>query len=348
MKNLILLFTLTLLCMSIFSQWQSNFGIGIDSPLYKLDVDGDINISAGHKFLLDGDPITIGNNLWQLKNDNLFYNSGKIGIGTDSPSNAMTIEGTETEWPGRIFLSVYNKSTSSKSLAYISVKAGSSPNHTVFGHISETYTANDSPQDLQDYGTLSSNGNGIIINATKNNSKPGVIKFLSGQSIGTTFDERMRIDSTGFIGIGTKSPSSKLQVANGDIYISDIEKGIIMKSPDGNCWRGVLDNSGQLNFTSIDCPNESITNNTSQLKSTESILVFPNPSENNITINFGDIQIDNPKYEINNINGQLIDNGKIMSNIQTIDISELTNGIYLLNIYDQEGNKLIVEKIIKE
>ena len=36
---------------------------------------------------------------------------------------------------------------------------------------------------------------------------------------------------------------------NGDVYIEDIDKGIIMKSPDGRCWRGQLDNNGTLNFT---------------------------------------------------------------------------------------------------
>jgi len=55
------------------------------------------------------------------------------------------------------------------------------------------------------------------------------------------------------VGIGTSTPSAALQVSNGDIYIEDITKGIIMKSPDGQCWRGKLDNSGNLVFSKIDC-----------------------------------------------------------------------------------------------
>ncbi len=149
--------------------------------------------------------------------------NGNIGIGTSSPEHALSIEGNESGWPGRMFLSVNNTSSGSNSLAQIRVKAGPSNNHTIIGHISETYTANDSPKDLQDYGMVSSNGNGLIIGASRNNLKPGVIKFVSGQSTGTTFDERMRIDTTGNIGIGTKKPGAKLEIADGDIFISDID-----------------------------------------------------------------------------------------------------------------------------
>lgn len=77
----------------------------------------------------------------------------------------------------------------------------------------------------------------------------------------------MRIDSEGYIGIGTKEPNAKLQITDGDIYISDIEKGIIMKSPDGQCWRGVLYNSGNLNFMQVTCPEEIIDSKMNATKS---------------------------------------------------------------------------------
>jgi hypothetical protein len=58
----------------------------------------------------------------------------------------------------------------------------------------------------------------------------------------------------GNVGIGTKFPTSSLEVAKGDIYIKDINQGIIMTSPDGQCWRGTMNNSGTLEFTSVPCP----------------------------------------------------------------------------------------------
>jgi len=56
------------------------------------------------------------------------------------------------------------------------------------------------------------------------------------------------------VGIGTATPKSKLQITGGDIYLEEIESGVIMKSPDGNCWKLTVDNLGNPVFTSIDCP----------------------------------------------------------------------------------------------
>ncbi|MEN8124556.1 MAG: hypothetical protein ABFR32_05440 [Bacteroidota bacterium] len=71
---------------------------------------------------------------------------------------------------------------------------------------------------------------------------------------GTSGTERLRIKNDGKIGIGTATPASQLQVKGGDIYLEDIGDGVIMKSPDGNCWRLTVDNSGNPVFTSITCP----------------------------------------------------------------------------------------------
>jgi DUF4097 and DUF4098 domain-containing protein YvlB len=57
------------------------------------------------------------------------------------------------------------------------------------------------------------------------------------------------------MGIGTSTPKAKLEVANGDVYLTDSTKGIILKSPNGNCWRVTVDNTGNLVRTAITCPN---------------------------------------------------------------------------------------------
>jgi hypothetical protein len=64
----------------------------------------------------------------------------------------------------------------------------------------------------------------------------------------------MTITTSGNIGIGTNSPATKLVISDGDIYLEDISKGIIMKSPDGTCWRGTVNNAGTLQFNSVTCP----------------------------------------------------------------------------------------------
>lgn len=62
-----------------------------------------------------------------------------------------------------------------------------------------------------------------------------------------------------YVGIGETSihaspARSSLHIKTGDIFIEQITSGIIMKSPDGQCWRITIDNSGNLVRTAITCP----------------------------------------------------------------------------------------------
>jgi hypothetical protein len=84
------------------------------------------------------------------------------------------------------------------------------------------------------------------------------------------------------------------------------------------------------------------------LKSAEQVLVYPNPAVNTVTVELENNQIKKPKYEIYNIKGQLVDKGRIKSNVQIIELSTLPEGIYMLNVHDRRGNKMATEKIIKE
>lgn len=58
----------------------------------------------------------------------------------------------------------------------------------------------------------------------------------------------------GNVGIGVANPASRLQVAGGDIYLQDIGSGIIMRSPNGQCWRVTLDDNGNFLRKAIGCP----------------------------------------------------------------------------------------------
>jgi hypothetical protein len=65
---------------------------------------------------------------------------------------------------------------------------------------------------------------------------------------------RMALAANGNLGLGIPSPKARVHVGNGDIYLQDIGNGVIMKSPDGNCWRITVDNTGALGSTSVGCP----------------------------------------------------------------------------------------------
>ena len=155
------------------------------------------------------------------------------------------------------------------------------------------------------------------------------------------------IDQDGNIGIGTNNPNAKLEISEGDIYISDIEKGIIMKSPDGQCWRGTLDNSGNLIFTQITCP-EITTTGIDKLQSSNQISIFPNPTENNVRIKIEDGDLKKMRYSVFDLKGKVLKQGKIRNDNQLLDLSPFGSGIYLLNFIDKNGNIICTNRVIKK
>ena len=98
---------------------------------------------------------------------------------------------------------------------------------------------------------MMTNGRAFAISCS---SPEGSIRLFTNTDGGGII-ERMRISSSGYVGFGTKNPKSKVEIADGDIYISSINNGVIMTSPDGKCWRGTINNSGVLEFSAVECPN---------------------------------------------------------------------------------------------
>ncbi len=60
--------------------------------------------------------------------------------------------------------------------------------------------------------------------------------------------------NTGNVGVGTNSPSSKLQISDGDIYLDNASNGVIMTSPNGSCFRMTVSDAGVPVFSPIACP----------------------------------------------------------------------------------------------
>lgn len=119
-----------------------------------------------------------------------------------------------------------------------------------------------------------------------------------------------------------------------------------MKSPDGQCWRGTVDNFGSLNFTLITCP-ENVSVATGGTKTSTHILISPNPTENNVRLRIEDLELKKLKYFVFDVNGKILDQGKIRNSEQIIELASFISGIYLIKIIDKKGNIISTTKVIK-
>ena len=60
--------------------------------------------------------------------------------------------------------------------------------------------------------------------------------------------------STDSVGIGTTTPGAKLQVTGSDVYVNTIGSGVILRSPNGSCFRLTVSDAGALSAAAISCP----------------------------------------------------------------------------------------------
>ena len=162
----------------------------------------------------------------------------------------------------------------------------------------------------------------------------------------TRINFNLFLRNDGNVGIGTGEPVAKLQIADGDIYIQDINRGIIMKSPDGKCWRGTLNESGQLTFIELpDCI--VVSKKAEDTPENTSVTIHPNPA--NTILNLTMDAFANVSTEIRVISsaGQISLYKKIIpQNLYQLDISALAPGVYSIMISSSKQAETV--KFIKQ
>ena len=149
---------------------------------------------------------------------------------------------------------------------------------------------------------------------------------------------RLFLSNTGNVGIGSSEPVAKLQINDGDIYIKDINRGIIMTSPDGNCWRGVLNNQGQLEFTLLpDCSGTQVA--TQAQESKPGISIQPNPARDFITIQTTEAELARFSHvKLIDASGKIIQSITLSQTSTQIATSSLNPGVYFLNFSGNNAN----------
>ena len=78
----------------------------------------------------------------------------------------------------------------------------------------------------------------------------------------------------------------------------------------------------------------------------ETLRIFPNPADDHITVsNPADNAAD--RYSIKNVLGQIVKNGSMIADEQSIDVSRLANGSYIINFY-KEGSPISNKTFVKK
>ena len=167
--------------------------------------------------------------------------SGKVGIGTSSPSQHLHIE-TNTNGDERVL--VKNPNTGSSARAAIKMESDSSTLDMVA--TSAAYSGVSGWNDAGVLTTGSGTSGGLIFNSQASSS---AIKFQ------TQAAERMRIDSTGKVGLGTTSPVTAMHIANADDPVTITLQNTDSNTPTGSggeiLFKGTKTNGDPIFFGGI-------------------------------------------------------------------------------------------------
>ena len=236
------------------NSYNGNVGIGKNTASYPLDVSGNINLTG--TLLQNGAPYS-GNTQWSNNGSNIYYNTGNVGVNNSNPSHSLDVSGNinltgtllqngapysgNTQW-----------SNNGSNIYYNTGNVGvnnSNPSHSldVSGNISVTNTNPTLYLTSNPYIDTSNNPIGSIIfnnggsnasiqsyvnvSGANNNSD---LRFYTSQDY-NSYDqnvERMRIDRSGNVGIGTTSPSQILDVSGNAIITGQVTAGSFNSTSD--------------------------------------------------------------------------------------------------------------------
>jgi hypothetical protein len=164
-------------------------GVGTTSPAYTLDVGGNINIASGYNLKIGGANAVFSN--WTVNGSDIYRPSGNVGIGTNNPRWGLEV--TPPAGKGGV-LSCSDSAIFSHNLYYSGGwKYGAASKGGAYMRMIDS--------EIQFWNAP--------------NSGSGTWDTAGGTA---TTTQRMTIDESGNVGIGTASPGAKLDVNGGIRY----------------------------------------------------------------------------------------------------------------------------------
>ena len=170
---------------------DSTMGMGDGNPRYPLDINGDIRLTGS---IVNGDgqvlSLVPAESLWTIGNNNLSYAGGNVGIGTQSPTELLTVGELTYDTGGTTSMSILAPGENADSILYFGTARSMdrAKKAAIIAEGTSTYSRCNLHFCLDDTAD-----NSTTYNASLSNS-------------------RMIIKSNGNVGIGTTSPTDKLEI----------------------------------------------------------------------------------------------------------------------------------------
>ena len=217
---------------------NGNVGIGTDNPSSKLEIVGlngsglklsgltgtvtrPLSVNASGEVIVGENVVNPSANAWTLTGNNISNSilSGNVGIGTTSPVSSLSIQ-SQASAGNKVVLNINNPAQYGAGL----------------GTSAAVLRFNRTPNDAGTTGVMADIFGG---NESEVTSSAGFLGFATRNGTPETTAERMRITSTGNVGIGTTTPTAKLEVAGLGKFKAEIGSNIGLQ---------ILDNTSNISM----------------------------------------------------------------------------------------------------
>lgn len=197
-----------------------------------------------------------------ITNGNTISGNYVAGTGVNISGNTISATGGSSQWTNDTYGITYSNASGGIGVGgNIQANTALTVTQTSTGGNSGAalFTGADTWQTVIGISNTSSGGGYQLNLAGTNNTAMPAKSFSLYNAAVNNFVWNTDGSSNSYLAIGSYGgyasvPKSRLHVFNGDVNIDQIGSGIILKSPNGACWRITIDNSGNLIRTAIACP----------------------------------------------------------------------------------------------